>query len=143
MVGLLDLAPSTRTVPVGGGQVAVLGVSALGIAAILTQFPELKKAFSGGELKFDAESLMAYAPNAISAILAAGCGYPGNPAAITKAASLPVGEQAALLDVILELTMPDGIGPFVEALTKIMDRLNFADRGKAPDSKLASPSKPL
>jgi hypothetical protein len=92
----------------------------------------LKDAFVGGKLQFDADSIVAVAPEAIAAIIAAGCGYPGLIKAIERAAKLPVGTQAALLDAIIELTMPDGVGPFVEALTKTMDRLNSAGLGKAP-----------
>lgn len=144
MVGLLDLAPSTRTVRAGGGDVAVYGVSAKGIAALLVQFPQLKTLFTGGKLAVDPESIASVAPDAVSAIIAAGCGYPGDAKAIKAAEQLPVGEQAKLLDAIVDLTMPDGPRPFVEALTALMAKLNFGDQedhGKAPASNSQSPSK--
>jgi hypothetical protein len=144
MVGLLDLAPSTRTVRAGGGDVAVYGVSAKGIAALLTQFPNLKTLFTGGQIAMDAESIATIAPDAVSAIIAAGCGYPGDAKAIAKVDTLPVAEQAALLNAIVDLTMPEGVGPFVEALMSLMAKLNFdgpESHGKAPASNSQSPSK--
>lgn len=142
MVGLLDLAPSTRTVRAGGSDVAVYGVSALGIAALLSQFPALLKMFAGGTLEANPKAIFENAPDAVSALIAAGCGYPGNKDAIKKAESLPVGEQVALVNAILDLTMPQGIGPFVEEVTKLMGRLSLADLGKDPDSNSQLQSKP-
>jgi hypothetical protein len=141
MVSLLDLAPSTRTVRVGGefeengADVSVFGVSAKGIASLLSQFPQLQDLFKGGELKFDAASIATVAPDAIAAIIAAGCDSPGDPAAVAVAERMPVGDQMKILAAVIELTMPDGIGPFMEALDATIARLDFGNRGKAPASK--------
>jgi len=139
MVGLLDIAPSTRHVRVGYGElgynVPVYGVSAAGIAALLQDFPELKNIVAGGKVDLTMESVLKAAPGAIAAIIAAGTGTPGNPDAIERAGLLPAGTQAEFLDKIVELTMPDGIGPFMEALTGLINRLDLGDLGKAPASK--------
>lgn len=135
MVSLVDLAPSTRTVPVGGKDLSVFGVSAEGIASLMGDFPELQKLFQGGTFKFDAATIQKVAPKAIAAIIAAGCDAPGNPDAIKVASRLPVGDQLAVLAVVIELTMPQGIGPFMEALDATVARLDFGNRGKAPVSK--------
>lgn len=141
MVALTDLAPSTRTVRVGGADVSVFGVSAKGIAALLTSFPTLKTAFAGGKIKVDAETVMTVAPDAIASIIAAGCGFPGDAAATAVAEKLSVGDQLTTLQAIAELTMPDGLGPFVETLNKLMALMDEEDaRGKVSDSKSASPS---
>ena len=142
MVSLTDLAPSTRSVRVGGDDVPVMGISALGVAALLRDFPSLATAFVSGEFKMDAESLSAFGPQAVAAIIAAGCGSPGDPKAIAVASNFPVGLQVEFLAAIAELTMPDGPGPFMAALDSLIARLDFGDRGKAPASKSASPSKP-
>jgi hypothetical protein len=47
--------------------------------------------------------------------MAAGCGYPGDNAAETVAASLSLDAQADLLAPVLRFTLPKGVGPFVEA----------------------------
>ena len=59
---------------------------------------------------------------AIGPILAAGLGYPGNEEAEQKAAQLDATTQLKVLDKIVEKTMPDGLGPFVEAWGTLMAR---------------------
>ena len=76
MVGLIDIAPSVETVDVQGTSVAVHGVSAKGVAHLLGRFPELRKLMTGQEV--EAEQLMAMGGDAVAAIIAAGCGYPGD-----------------------------------------------------------------
>lgn len=141
MVSLIDLAPSTRSVSVGGVDVAVSGVSAKGIATLLENFPNLQGLMTGQGSNLDAASIMKIAPDAIAAVIAAGCGFPGDKAAEKKAESLGVGEQLLLLEAIVDVTMPQGFGPFVESLTGAMDRLGIDARGKVPASNLESPSK--
>ena len=137
MVSLVDVAPSTRTVPVGGVALPVPGISALGIAALLQQFPGLKDAFTGGTISvsLDAATLMKYGPDAVSAIIAAGCGSPGDPAAIKVAETLPAGDQMNLLAAIIDVTMPQGIASFMEALDSTIAKLNFENLGKDPVTK--------
>jgi hypothetical protein len=142
MVSLTDIAPSTRTVGVDGQSVNVMGISALGVAALLREFPSLKGAFTGAKLDFDLGAVLTFGPDVVAAIIAAGCGSPGDPKAIAAASNLPVQKQAEFIDAILELTMPDGVGPFAVALESIMGRLDFGDRGKAPGSNSPSQSKP-
>lgn len=139
MVGLIDLAPSTRTIRVGGEDVAVFGVSAQGIAALLQQFPELQALFMEGDVEMSPDNLMKTVPKAVAAVIAAGCGYPGDPKAIEVASKLAVANQFALLKAILELTMPEGVGPFMEALNGLVAQFKIDAKpvapGKAPASK--------
>lgn len=136
MVALTDIAPSTLTVNVGGGDVSVFGVSAKGIASLLSQFPSLKSIFAGDELKFDFtfESVLEFGPDVVAAVIAAGCGLPGDPKALEVAASIPVADQARLLQAIFKLTMPDGPGPLLDALNAIVGAPSVV-HGKAPASK--------
>ena len=76
MVGLIDIAPSVETVDVQGASVAVHGVSAKGIAHLLGRFPELRMLMTGQQV--ETEQLMAMGGDAVAAIIAAGCGYPGD-----------------------------------------------------------------
>jgi hypothetical protein len=134
MTGLMDIVPSIKSVPIQGTPVTVPGVSATGIASLLGRFPELKNLMNGKDAKFTAESLMTSAPTAIAAILAAGTGAPGNPKAEEIAAGLPLNDQLLLLEAIMEVTMPGGLVPFVERLTKLMAGAGApsADGGKVP-----------
>ena len=145
MPGLMDIASTPARVEVRGTMVDVFGVSAEGVAYLLSNFPEIKALFSGKDVSFDTETIVTKAPKALAAIIAAGTGQPGNPEAEAVAASLGVDEQAELLAKIVELTFPRGIGPFAEAV----NRLAAAATGgassdaitKAAASTLRSPSK--
>lgn len=125
MVGLLDIAPPTRTVDVGGASLSVTGVSAQGIAYLIGRFPEVRDMMGGGKdpdakIEFSPERIMSLVPDAIAAVIAAGCGYPNNEEAEKKAASLPAEYQLDLITAIVELTMPKGAGPFFEKLNDVM-----------------------
>ena len=117
MVGLIDIAPAVETVDVQGAPVAVHGVSAKGIAQLLGRFPELRMLMTGQQV--ETEQLMAMGGDAVAAIIAAGCGYPGDETAEAVAGKLSLDAQADLLAAILRLTLPRGIGPFVEKLTAL------------------------
>lgn len=117
MPGLLDIAVARKTVPAGGTDIPVYGVSAAGIAVILDRFPVVRELFAGVErTPITADLLFKMVPDAIATIIAAGCGEPGNEAAELAASRLPAHEQADLLEEILRLTMPKGVGPFVDRL---------------------------
>ena len=130
MVGLLDIAPSVETVNVNGNALTVHGVSAAGLAYLLRRFPELRALMSGQEL--GVEKLMAVGGEAVSAIIACGCGYPDNEPAEAVAGALALDVQADLLAATLRLTMPQGVGPFVEKLSALGAVLAPAQPTKAP-----------
>lgn len=135
MVGLLDIAPAVKSVTVRGNMVPVPGVSAAGIANLLGRFPELRRMFTGNEVKVDA--LQAIGGALVAAIIAAGTGTPGDEKAEAIAASLSVDEQADLLEAILLATMPGGVGPFVQKLERIGGILNrdTVPKPKGQDTK--------
>ena len=142
MVGLIDLAPSTEFVSVHSGSVPVHGVSAKGLAHLLGRFPELLKLMTGQDV--GAEQLMAIGGDAIAAIIAAGCGHPGEEHAEAAAGNLPLDAQADFLAAILRLTLPKGLGPFVAKLTALGSILD-ADAARsdtAPGSTSPKPSTP-
>lgn len=116
MVGLLDIAPLSRKVTVGKDEVEVLGVSALGIAKLLSKFPEMRMLMTGTDLEIGPDKMMEMVPDAISAIIAAGCGYPGDETAEAFVERLPAHAQLDLLGPILELTMPKGPKHFFDQL---------------------------
>ena len=122
MVGLIDIAPCVETLDIQGSAVEVRGVSATGLALLLSRFPELRKLMTG--LEVDSDQLIALGGEAIAAIIAAGCGYPGEEKAEAIAASLSLDMQADLLAAILRLTLPKGVGPFVSKLTGLASVLD-------------------
>ncbi len=126
MVGLIDIAPSTRTVPVDGQDVPVYGVSAHGIAYLLSRFPELGDIVAQRETDIDPSTLMRIVPDAITSIIAAGTGYPGNQQAEEVAGRLGADLQLDFLKVIIELTMPKGVHPFLEKFSATMQALDVS-----------------
>jgi hypothetical protein len=140
MVGLIDIAPKVEMIDVQGTPVAVHGVSAKGLANLLSRFPELRKLMSGQEV--EAEQLMAMGGDAVAAIIAAGCGYPGDEKAEAVAGRLAIDTQADLIAAILRLTLPAGLGPFVEKLTALGGLLDADPSATAPVSKSPKPSTP-
>lgn len=145
MVSLLDIAPATAKVRVADVEVVVFAVNAKAIAALLRKFPEIAKLFAGKDVSSD--EWAAIAPEAVVAIIAAGCGHMGEEAWETKIGELNLEQQIDLLEAILALTMPSGIRPFAEKLNKLgllaQGKGEEADAsGKAVDMKSQKQSKP-
>jgi hypothetical protein len=141
MVGLIDIAPAVENVTVGANKVPVYGVSAKGIALLLARFPELREMMSGREVGVD--KLLAMGGDAVAAIIAAGCGYPGDQEQEAAAGRLPVEVQADFLAPILRLTMPKGVGPFVEKLAGLgsvlgVDPSSMEQASKSPKRSMNS-----
>lgn len=140
MVGLIDIAPRTENTDVQGAPVAVHGISAKGVAYLLGRFPELRKLMSGQQVETDA--LMNIGGDAVAAIIAAGCGYPGDEQAEDVAGKLAIDAQADLLAAIMRLTLPAGLGPFVEKLTALGGILDAAPSDTVQASSSPQPSTP-
>ena len=140
MVGLTDLAPATETVLVRDTAIPVHGVSAKGLAYLLGRFPELRKLMTGHDV--GVEQLLAIGGDAVASIIAAGCGQPSDERAEAVAGLLPIDTQAEFLSVILRLTLPKGIGPFVAKVTALAGILDVdaARSDMAQDSMSPKPS---
>lgn len=117
MSTLRDLAPLARTVRLRGVDVEVTGIAAQDIPYLLDRFAVLGKLASEG--RFTLDELAAAAPDALAALFACGIGARGDPEVEARARALKLGEQAALFAAIVEVSLPDGVGPFVENLRKL------------------------
>ena len=111
MASIMELTNVPRNVSIQGKDISVIGISSEGVAVLLARFPDIGKAMSG--IAVDKDAFGKIVPDAIAAVIAAGCGKPGDTKAEKIAAGLGLGEQMDLLDEILRLTFPRGIGPFV------------------------------
>jgi hypothetical protein len=142
MVGLLDIAPSTKTVAIGDKELAVYGVSAHGIAYLIGRFPELRDLMGGTRdgQQVDALKIAKVVPDAIASIIAAGCGLPNNPDAETRASGLPADTQLDIVNAVLELTMPKGAGPFFAKLQHVMSAFDVSVKAQDTTSQSQSSS---
>jgi hypothetical protein len=140
MVGLADIAPATAKVDCGGERpVEVRGVSIRGASNLMERFPELQKFFRG--MAVSPDELIKIAPDAVAAIIAAGVGKPDDMETEAVADVLPLDAQIDLLEAILRLTMPRGVGPFAEKLMRLMGQRAAEASASVPATTSASRSK--
>jgi hypothetical protein len=117
MPGLLDIAPVHETIEIRGQPVTVSGITLKGVASLLSRFPDLGALFGGQQLASD--KLAELGSDIIAALIAAGCGAPEDPDVEAVAVSLSLGEQVELLNAVIRVTMPRGVGPFVEQIKSL------------------------
>jgi hypothetical protein len=121
MVSLLDIGELSETVMVSGKPLSVSGISAEGVLYLLQKFPELKAMISGRAADVAPDQLMATAPAAIAAIIAAGLGQPGDERVEERARKLGIAVQLEILQAVVRMTFPDGLDPFVEKLRQMSE----------------------
>ena len=125
MVSLVDIVPQRRTVRINGGsEVELRGLGLRQIASLLLRFPELRKLFATNAPGLDYEAVVIAAPDAIGSIIAEAAGQPD--AADNIADALSLDDLAECLIAVRDLTMPDGVGPFMERLEKLVGALPAA-----------------
>lgn len=144
MSSLLDIAPSARQITIREKTITVKGISAQGVVYLLNRFPIVRQIMTGHKIEdLSVETFMVIAPDAVNAAIACGFGFVGTDLeeqekAEEIAASFSIDEQVHALTEIMEVTLPRGVGPFVEmirALTKKAEEL-----GKAAATRLAEQS---
>lgn len=151
MTSLLDIGPLMEEVTVNGQQVTVYGVTPEGFFYLLDKFPALQELM--GKSGLDVDKLREVAPTSIAYAIAVATTdrskYSTSPewlADVQRAANvaLNVGAhyQMALFQAALRLTFPDGIGPFMKAVTGLAASLNrFSNGQTAPATTSSRPSR--
>lgn len=143
MADLLDIAPSTAVavVTIDGLRVKVRAVSFDAMASIVARFPALKSLANGdGDI---VSRLIAGCGAAVGPIIAAGCGHLGEEEYEQRAATLLPDQQIKFIQAILELTFPNGIGSFVEALTGLVGAATASGGAKKIKVRLKNSHSPL
>lgn len=132
MVGLMDIAPMVERISIMGAEIEVRGIDIEGFSYLLSKYPELRKLMSG--VAITPESVMQIAGPAVASIIAAGCGECGNAQAEKVAASIPIVTQLELLAVVIRLTLPGGVDPFVEQVQNLFGALEGYGKGQGTKS---------
>lgn len=138
MPGLVDIAPLHETVDIRGTPIKVIGVSAEGIAMLLFRFPELRKALGGGNLDIDVNGILSMGQDIVAAVITAGVDKEGASREDVEASvkmNMVLEEQVRLIAAILRVTLPNGVGPFVESLEELSGVVEAAASQKAPGTK--------
>ena len=145
MPSLADIAGTGETVDIRGLKFEVRGIGAADIATMLAKFPALRAAWTNRPTT--AEDWFKAVPELVPMLIAAGCGKINDDAEIEAASRLSIEDQASLLAPIWKLTMPSGLGPFVNRLTALFGPIPAAAvsapgaRSKAPGTRLPRRSK--
>lgn len=138
MASLLDIAPASATVNIRGTAVAVPGLGAAGIASLMRRFPSIKDLLTGKGLNLDMEGLLGTGPEAVAAMIAAGCGMPGNEKAEEAAGALALGDQIEVLSKVLEVTLPDGPKNIEARLVEMLRRVGLSPTPSPQPSSISS-----
>lgn len=141
-LSLTDIGPLFENVTIAEGKaLKVFGVSVKGVFLVFQRFPEIAQWFNGG--KVDLPSLMTQAPEAVAAVIAAGCGQAGVEEAESVAGQLPVEAQLDVLEAIGRLTFKNGFGPFVQRIVALSVQAQSLNYGRAQGTKLPQGLKPV
>ena len=123
MTDLLDIAPATAVEVVritGDRRLMVHGLHGNAIASIAARFPDLV-ILLGSNVETIVPKLFDRFGAAIGPVIAAGCGHLGDDKAEQIAGTLLIEDQVKLLKAILGLTFPNGLGPFMQELTAMLN----------------------
>ena len=151
-VDIRQIAPATRTVPLGSGTVEIGGLSLRKLTALVVSFPQLLDLAAG---KMDLAELVLSAPDAALALFAAAAVVPAPPKfwqfwqrSADEAAVLRAFDQAAtgaqidLLAQLFEITFEGPrAGPFTEAVLKMIRAVGLKDHA-APETSKPEMSEP-
>jgi hypothetical protein len=134
MVSLIDIVPQKAIVQIAAGEIELRGLGLRQIADLLSRFPEVRKLFVDGAPAIDIATLLADAPDAIGTIIAQSAGQPD--AADTIADALSLDDLADCLIAIRDLTMPNGVAPFMDRIARLVSSAGGAQLGKGPVSNM-------
>jgi len=139
MPGLVDIGPMYEEVDIGSAKIEVSGITAEGAFHLLRRFPEIRKAMSG--VSVDVEELMGLGPEIISAVIAAGIGFPNDKVQEAAARKLSIGHQVDVVSAILRVSFPKGLGALVQQVDRLASFVDAVPSSRARGSASQSPSK--
>lgn len=127
MASILDLLPPKDAVTLRGIEIEVRSLTALDFAILLQTYPQVR-AFVDGTWNrarmtgVEAQKLLTEMPDAVHEIIARGMAdqSAGHEALLAAAAKQAVADQMTLLLAIMKATMPEGPGPFADAVVALL-----------------------
>ena len=122
IVTLQDLLGAEEYVEISRGRIATRGLGVGEVLDLISRYPVLQV---DDGVKISAPALIRSAPSAVPEIIALACGMPGK-SGQDAARRLSAPDQALIIEAIIERTLPEGAGPFVETLARIMQKISGA-----------------
>jgi hypothetical protein len=117
-MSLLDLGPLQEEVQVRGIKLTVHGLTAADLFKLFSEFPDMRQMV---EQAGSANAVMLnLAPDVVAKVIAVATGSPGDKEIEAKAKLLGAADQMAILAAVQRLSFPQGFGPFVSQLGKLM-----------------------
>jgi len=115
MTTLLEIAPATQPVKIGGREGTLRGFSLRKLAQLLAKFPGLSTLILAGGQAADLQKLIVEMPDAAMALIQAAA--PADAWLPAVFDDLPVRDQITLVAAVFTLTVPPAVaGPFVRAV---------------------------
>lgn len=118
MSSLLDLGPLTEEVEIRGVKLMVQGLTASDLFKLFSEFPDMQKMLE--QMGSPGAVMTSMAPELFAKVIAISTGMAGNKEAEAKAGQLGAADQMVILSAVQRLSFPEGFGPFVNQLGKLM-----------------------
>jgi hypothetical protein len=115
---LLDLGPLEEEVEVRGVKLTVHGLTASDLFKLFSQFPDMRQMVE--QLGTPSAVMLNLAPDVVAKVIATVTGSPGDKEVEAKAKLLGAADQMMILSAVQRLSFPQGFGPFVSQVTKLM-----------------------
>jgi hypothetical protein len=139
MKSLLDIAAPPATEKVRGVDIAVPGISAAGVAVLVGRYDGIRRLVLAGEFNLDAQKILDTGPAGVADFIACGTGHPGEEDHEQVAATLPIGDQVALITKIMQVTFPDGAKNFQARCLELLAAAGIS-LGSSPEESPTSSS---
>jgi hypothetical protein len=135
MTSLLDIGPLTEEVEIRGVTLVVQGLTAGHLFQLFAEYPDMRKLLDGKPDSSPQEIMLALAPDLIAKIIAMATGQANNKEVEAKAKTMGASDQLTILTAVQKLSVPEGISPFVDRVTQLM-------QGSTPPTVSARTSSP-
>jgi len=147
MLSLLDVLPKNERVDIGGGaQIDIFGISGEDVGKILTRYPDAFQQLANAQKPGGIDPALFGAVVAASQRNGSEDSLLGNETVEKRGRGLALGAQLKVLQAIGRCTFPDGVGPFLEALTSlsssVKDSIQVIVQAASKDQATRLPQQP-
>lgn len=137
MVGLLDIAPSNKSVETSFGKVDVPGLTLNALVHVVKRHPKLFDLIQGKTMELAFTEVADLGLDVAASVLAAGLGYPGDEAAEKRCKELKPEDALDLGQAILEESFPNGSKSFFDKVSKAMEKVNLKTQPQGTNSSIS------